>query len=58
MSTPDITVTVTQSVAHELIARAGITRDERGRWVTPDSRWTWATDEALTWALVTIAVQD
>lgn len=58
MSTPDITVTVTRSVAYELIARAGITRHERGRWVTPDDRWTWATDEALTWALVSIAEHD
>ncbi|MGH2946533.1 MAG: hypothetical protein ACRDPC_09805 [Solirubrobacteraceae bacterium] len=36
---PDI-VTVNQSVAHELIARAGFERDARGRWVDPNGRWT------------------
>jgi hypothetical protein len=55
---PDITVPVTQPVARELIARADFERDAHGRWVDPNGRWTWATDEALTWALVAIAEQD
>jgi hypothetical protein len=51
----DITVTVTPSVAHELLRNGGFTRDARGRWIHPDGRLTWASDEALKWALVNIA---
>jgi hypothetical protein len=51
----DITVTVTTSVAEGLLARAGFERDERGRWRHDDGRNTWATDEALTWALPLLA---
>jgi hypothetical protein len=51
----DITVTVTKSVAEGLLDRAGFTRDTRGRWRHDDGRDTWATDEALTWALPMLA---
>lgn len=51
----DIRVTVTTSVAEGLLARAGFTRDARGRWRHDDGRNTWATDEALTWALPLLA---
>lgn len=62
----DITVTVTRSLGLDLIEMAGFTRDERGRWVVPEEAreltnghaWTWATDEALMWALVIIASGD
>jgi hypothetical protein len=54
----EVSVHVTRCLAHDLIAHAGITRDERGRWITPDDRWTWATDEALRWALSMIVEQD
>jgi hypothetical protein len=61
----DITTTVTASVAHDLMARAGIVKDERGRYVIPEEAhefigigWTWATDEALTAALVILATND
>lgn len=58
MTTSDITTTVTGSAARALLTRARFTQDQRGRWNTPDGRWTWATDEALTWALVTLAEDD
>jgi hypothetical protein len=51
----DISVTVTPSVARALLSLAGFMRDERGRWTHDDGRWIWATDEALRWALVTLA---
>jgi hypothetical protein len=54
----DISVTVTPSVARALLSLAGFMRDERGRWTHDDGRWTWATDEALRWALVTLAEDD
>jgi hypothetical protein len=50
----DISVTVTPSVARALLSLAGFKRDERGRWTHDDGRCTWATDEALRWALVTL----
>jgi hypothetical protein len=54
--TPDeVIARVTESVAREVTARVGYTRRGDGRWVTPDGRMTWSTDEALTWALVRIA---
>ncbi len=55
MTTSNITTTITGSAARALLTRARFTQDERGRWSAPDGRWTWATDEALTWALVTLA---
>lgn len=58
MTTSDITTTVTGSAARALLARAHFTQDQRGRSSTPDGRLTWATDEALTWALVTLAEDD
>ena len=73
----DVTTTVTQTVAHELIERAGIEPQivtsrsggrsvESVRWNVPEEaqtltgghEFTWATDEALTWALVIIATVD
>jgi hypothetical protein len=54
----DITVTVTPSVAVALLSVAGIEYDERRRWIRDDGRWTWATDEALRWALVALAEDD
>ncbi len=54
----DVSVTVTPSVARALLSLAGFKRDERGRWTHDDGRWTWATDEALRWALVTLAEDD
>jgi hypothetical protein len=54
----DISVTVTPSVARALLSLAGFEHDERGRWTHDDGRWTWATDEALRWALVTLAEDD
>ena len=54
----DVSVTVTPSVARALLGLAGFKRDERGRWTRDDGRWTWATDEALRWALVTLAEDD
>lgn len=58
MTTSDITTTVAESAARALLARARFTQDKRGRWNAPDDRWTWATDEALTWALVTLVQDD
>jgi hypothetical protein len=68
MSNEDtISAHLTHSVADALIALAGITQDERGRWIVPDEAadltgqddtWTWAKDEALKWALVIIASVD
>jgi hypothetical protein len=54
-STGDVDATVTRPVALSLLARAGFAEDDRGRWTHKDGRWTWATDEALRWALVTLA---
>jgi hypothetical protein len=54
----DISVTVTPSVARALLSLAGFEHDERGRWTHDDGRWTWATDEALRWALVTLTEDD
>ncbi len=54
----DMSVTVTPSVARALLSLAGFKHDERGRWTHDDGRWTWATDEALRWALVTLAEDD
>jgi hypothetical protein len=54
-STSDVDATVTRSVALSLLARAGFSQDDRGRWAHEDGRSTWATDEALRWALVTLA---
>ncbi|MGD1056213.1 MAG: hypothetical protein ABR992_02250 [Solirubrobacteraceae bacterium] len=51
----DVSVSVTLSVARALLGLAGFERDERGRWTHDDGRWTWGTDEALRWALVTLA---
>lgn len=51
----DVSVSVTPSVARALLSLAGFAHDERGRWTHDDGRWTWATDEALRWALVTLA---
>jgi hypothetical protein len=58
--TDEISVTVTSSVASALLARAGFTQDARGRWTARDDaeRWTWAKDEALRWALVTLAADE
>jgi hypothetical protein len=61
-----VTTHVNQSVAESLIGRAGITRDPDGRWLIPEEArdligahpFTWATDEALTWALVILATAD
>lgn len=50
-----ISVDVTPSVAYALLARAGFTRDARGRWAHADGRWSWQADEALRWALVDMA---
>ncbi len=58
MTASEVTTTVTGSVAHALLARAGFEKDERGRWTAPDGRWTWATDEALIWAIVRLAEED
>jgi hypothetical protein len=55
MTTSEITTTVTESTARALLTRARFTQDQRGRWSAPDGRLTWATDEALTWALITLA---
>jgi hypothetical protein len=55
MTTSHITATVTEPAARALLARARFTQDSRGRWNAPDGRWTWATDGALNWALVTLA---
>jgi hypothetical protein len=57
-STGDVDATVTRPVALSLLARAGFAKDDRGRWTHEDGRWTWATDEALRWALVTLAEDD
>lgn len=46
---------MTRPVALSLLARAGFAQDDRGRWTHQDGRRTWATDEALRWALVTLA---
>lgn len=54
----DVSVTVTPSVARALLSLAGFAHDERGRWAHDDGRWTWATDEALRWALVSLAEDD
>jgi hypothetical protein len=54
----DISLTVTPSVARALLNLAGFEHDERGRWTHDDGRWTWATDEALRWGLVTLAEDD
>jgi hypothetical protein len=51
----DVDTTVTRPVAISLLARAGFAQDDRGRWTHADGCWTWATDEALRWALVTLA---
>ncbi|MHB8243269.1 MAG: hypothetical protein ACYDHN_14925 [Solirubrobacteraceae bacterium] len=51
-------MTVTPSVARALLSLAGFKHDERGRWIHDDGRCTWATDEALRWALVTLAEDD
>ena len=57
MST-DVTTTVTKPVAVDLILKAGFGQDPQGRWFGPDKRWTWDTQEALTWALVALAGQE
>jgi hypothetical protein len=54
----DVSVSVTPSVARALLSLAGFEHDERGRWTHDDGRWTWATDEALRWALVSLAEDD
>src|ERR1700677_600981 len=54
----DISVTGTPSGARALLRLAGFKHDERGRWTHDDGRCTWATDEALRWALVTLAEDD
>jgi cystathionine beta-lyase family protein involved in aluminum resistance len=51
----DVDATVTRPVTLSLLARAGFARDDRGRWAHEDGRRTWATDEALRWALVSLA---
>jgi hypothetical protein len=38
--------------------KAGFGQDPQGRWFGPDKRWTWDTQEALTWALVALAGQE
>jgi hypothetical protein len=53
--TDEIAARVTYAVAYDLLAQAGFTKDERGRWAHEDGRWTWQADEAFTWALVDIA---
>jgi hypothetical protein len=58
MTTSEITTTVTESAARALLTRAHFTQDQRGRWSAPDGRLTWATDEALTWALAALADSD
>jgi hypothetical protein len=58
LTTSDITTTVTGSAARALLTRARFTQDQQGRWSAPDGRWTWATDEALTWALDALAEHD
>jgi hypothetical protein len=58
MTTSEIITTVTGSAARALLTQARFTQDERGRWSAPDGRWTWATDEALTWALAVLAEDD
>ena len=54
----DISVTVTSSVGRALLDRAGVKQHEYGYWEHADGRCTWATDEALRWALVTLAEDD
>jgi hypothetical protein len=53
--TAEITATVPASVAHGVLDLAFFKRDERGCWVAPDGRRTWAGDEALGWALRRLA---
>lgn len=55
MTTSDITTTITGSATRALLTRARFTQDKQGRWSAPDGRRTWAAEEALTWALVTLA---
>jgi hypothetical protein len=50
--TDEIAARVTYAVAYDLLAQAGFTKDERGRWAHEDGRWTWQADEAFAWALV------
>ena len=65
MTANDITTTVSNSVARQLVAQADIVQDTRGRWVIPDEAREfigfdkcWQLDEALTAALVIIATRD
>jgi hypothetical protein len=60
-----ITAHIPVATAHTLIQRAGIERDDRGRFLVPEEAqplighdFTWAGDEALTWALTLIAAAD
>ena len=55
MTTSNITTTITGAAARALLIRARFTWDEPGRWSAPDGRSTWATEEALTWALLALA---
>ncbi len=57
MPSTDVTVTVTSSLAEELIARAGIERGEHG-WLLPDANTTPDAALALTSALVVIGEDD
>jgi hypothetical protein len=52
---PDITATVTRSVAETLLAKANFGQDGCGCWIHPDGRRTPATNTALSWALVDLA---
>lgn len=53
--TGDVSVTVSASVAQELIARAGIEQDRDEQWVLPDGERTGDINVALRHALVLLA---
>ncbi len=53
--TGDVSVTVSASVAQELIARAGIEQDRDEQWVLPDGERTSDINVALRHALVLLA---
>lgn len=57
VASPDITVTVNDSLARALLERAGLC-EEGGAWRARDGRHTSALAEALLWALVAIAEED
>jgi hypothetical protein len=56
--TPDVSATVTASVAQEVIARAGIGHGDEGCWRLPDGSQTTDPRITLTAALVALADED